>query len=553
MTTRRAAGLSRTPAVAGERGRDAPGGAGLVRRFLAARPWARRAGAFLAGLAGTLALPPFDLLPFLFVAFTGLLLVLDGAVDPDAPAGRRAAAGAAVGWLFGFGYFLGGLWWVGAAFLVEAERFAALMPFAVAGLPAGLGLFPALGCAGAALLFGRVPARLLALAAALAASEWLRGTVLTGFPWNAYGLMLSASPLLVQGASLVGQAGLTFLAVLAGAAPATLLSPGTRAARLGPSVLAAALLAALALYGAARLAGGAPPADPAFPVRIVQPAVPQDEKWLAEKADAIFSDLLAFSAGEDGVPPGTLVVWPETALPFLYEGNLSAEVAVDALLPPGTELITGAVRLGRPEGPGPRPILNGLLLLDDTGAVAARYDKLRLVPFGEYLPLRGVLSALGLRKLTTGLQDFSPGTRPGPITDERGRRLAPSICYEIVFPGAIPGVGPDRARAIVNVTNDAWFGDTPGPYQHLRQARLRAVETGLPVVRAANNGISAIIGPRGEVVARLPLDARGALDGTVPAPVDPPPYARLGDAPLAVVILLCAVAAGLARRRRRKL
>jgi len=486
--------------------------AGRARRLLAAA---------VAGAVLSLTLPPFDFLPAL-AAYSALLALL--AVG-EARARRAVLERALLGGAFGFGYHLAALWWVGAAFLVDAEAFGALLPLGVVGLPILLAPFHGL----AAALLGLAPRtmawRTLGFAAALAATEWARGVVFTGFPWNAAGAQLAGFDAFAQGAALVGVAGLAPLAVLCGAVPALLTVHGAR--RLALAVVV--VMAALAAFGATRLAV-TPTADPAAPqVRVVQPVVPQAEKWDPAQRARIWSRLLALTAAE-GPERAQVVVWPETAIPFLWQDE-SIEAAELAAVLDGRTLVTGAVALrATPLG---RRATNSVLVIGPSGRVEQRYDKVRLVPFGEYLPLASVLSRLGLTALVENASDFVAGTHRSPLALPGLPSALPLICYEVIFPAgeAGPAVG-----LVLNVTNDAWFGDTPGPRQHFLHARLRALEGGLPVVRAANNGISAVIDGAGRVVAGLPLDARGAFEAPVP-PTVAAPYAWLGHWPLLAFIV----------------
>jgi len=513
---------------------------------------ARLAAAVAAGAVSALALAPLGLFPVLWVTVPVFVWLLDGAVAAAGPRpGRRFRAGVVLGWSFGFGYFLAGLWWIGAAFLVDGDQFAALLPLAVTVLPAGLALFWGLAGGAAALLWQDGWPRIVAFAAAFAAAEWLRGHVLTGFPWNAFGYTLAPVPVMMQSAAVVGLWGLTLAAFIIFAAPAAL---APRAGRRGGGafVAVAALLLAVHLgYGLVRLAGAAPD-DGGTPLRIVQPSLDQSEKWQAANEDEIVARYLELSArpGPDGraLAAGTVLIWPESAFPFLLSERPDVLEAIADLLPAGAALVTGAVRAANPSDPR-GAAFNSVLIVDDAGTVAAAYDKVHLVPFGEYLPFRALFDALGIRQLVALPEGFTPGAARMMLTLPGAPSFAPLICYEIIFPGEAVPPGP-RPGWILNLTNDAWFGATPGPYQHFLQSRVRAVETGLPVVRAANSGISAIVDPYGRVRAHLRLGVAAALEGNLPAVAALTPYTRLGDVIFALFLLLCVgVAAAAARRR----
>jgi apolipoprotein N-acyltransferase len=504
----------------------------LAARAGALAGW-RRAQLALAmgGLAAT-ALPPWHLLPALVPAFVALLWLLEGKARP--------LAAAATGWCFGFGYFILALHWVGHAFLVDAERFAALMPFAVLGLAGGLALFPAL--ASALALLGRTGwPRLLALAAGWVLAEWLRGWVLTGFPWDPIGLVWIATEATAQGFALAGVYAMSFLTVLVAAAPARL---GPRASLL-PVLVLLALVPALWLGGWLRLAGAAPATVDGLSLRLVQGNIPQGEKWQAGRRAANFRHYLELSAR----PPAAarrLVIWPETATAFFLADEPAALEAVARLLAGDGYLLAGAPRRSPPDGP--LRIWNSLLAIAPSGKVAKSYDKYHLVPFGEYLPLRGLLSRFGLDKLAAGAVDYSAGDGAALWRLPGLPALQPLICYEVIFPHE---VGRPRPQWLLNVTNDAWFGNGAGPVQHLDHARARAVELGLPLVRVANTGISAVIDPWGRVLRRLDLGVSGIIDAALPRALETPtPYARVREYWLALPALLLVILAFGVRRRR---
>lgn len=507
--------------------------------------------AVVAGAASTLALAPFHLWPILFLTLPVAVWLIDGSV-----AGRwgRIAAAAGAGWWFGFGYFLAGLYWLGHAFLVDAQTFGWLMPFAVVALPAGLAFFYALGFAVARFFWTPRAWRIVTLAAALTLTEWLRGHVLTGFPWNALGYAVSGSLMLAQTAALVGLWGLTFIAVAVFASPAVIADDKMTSQRRWLAPLCAILvLVALAGYGALRLRTSPTGFVDAVTLRIMQPHIPQDEKFNYGAKQAIMERYLALSQRATAEHPNglqgvTFLVWPESAFPFYLTREPEALTAIANLLPEKTKLITGAVRA--PDTPPRRDSVrayNSVYVIDHDGTILSVYDKVHLVPFGEYLPFQDTLERLGLMQLTKVKGGFLAGDRRRSIHVDRAPTFAPLICYEIIFPGE--AVWPtDRPEWLVNVTNDAWFGLSPGPYQHFEQARLRAIEEGLPVIRAANTGISAVIDPLGRVLDSLPLGGEGLIDSRLPQSVAPPIYTRVGDIPAAAAILIAFVMAG--RRRR---
>lgn len=510
--------------------------------------WRRLTVAFLAGAISSLALPPWFAFPVLWLSLPVLVWLIDGAIAVAAAGPlRRLLPAALVGWTFGFGYFLAGLWWIGAAFLVDAEKFAWLLPVAVLALPAGLALFWAIGAALARLFWFDGWPRILVFAVAFTIAEWLRGTVLTGFPWNAFGYTLTPTPIMMQSAAVVGLWGLTLAAFIVFAAPALLASP-ERPGLLGRRLFlgfAATIFLAHVAFGAIRPTGASDASPSTVRLRIVQPSIDQSEKWQEENRDEIFRRFLELSdsasaAGNSGIGAVDLLVWPESAFPFFLTDRPDALAALAALLPDGTTLISGAARAERGGVGEPPRIFNSIYVIGDDGEILDAYDKVHLVPFGEFLPFQSALEALGLRQLTGIPGGFSAGPHRRTLTLADAPPFAPLICYEIIFPDAAtePEVRPGW---LLNLTNDTWFGDTPGPRQHFLQARLRAVEEGLPLVRAANSGISAIVDAHGRIVASLGVGEIGVVDGDLPASLAPTIYSRYGRWIL-LVSLLAAVA-----------
>lgn len=514
--------------------------------------WKRAGIALLAGALSSLAMEPFNAWPVLFLTFPVMVWLIDGA---GAGKMRGIPAAAMAGWWFGFGYFVPGLYWIGYAFLVDAQTFAWLLPLAICGLPAYLALFTALGFALARLLWTRDASRVLALAASLTIGEWLRGHVLTGFPWNSFGYALTEPLALAQTASLIGLWGLTFIAVAIFAAPAVLVDDGSQSRRpwLAPA-LALVMLGVMGAYGTARLWRTPTHLRNDVKLRIMQPDLSQDARFnYSAKAD-VMSRYLALSDRStgpetNGVGSANVLIWPESAFPFFLSREPDAMAQIANLLPKGTVLITGAVR--PPDAPlGARitQAYNSIYVIDHDGSILSTYDKLHLVPFGEYLPFQSFMEKIGLQQLTKVHGGFIPGTRRRVMDIPGAPPVLPLICYEAVFPGDITASG-ERPGWIVNVTNDGWFGISTGPYQHLQQSRMRAIEEGLPLVRAANTGISAVVDPVGRITARLGLGIEGVLDATLPSAIPPTIYAKIGDIPAAVLVA-AAILIAFARRRR---
>ena len=495
------------------------------------------------GVVAALALPPLNVLPAL-LAFAVLLLLLRRT--------RSRLAAFAVGWWFGFGWFLASLYWVAIAFYADAERFGALAVPATLLLCAGLALFHGLATmAVAAVRWRSARAEALALAAALLLAELARGTSGLAFPWNPVALAWSGVDPVLQSIAWIGQEGLGLVTLIAAILPATLLSARGRWRWVLPAL---ALLGLVGLYagGRARLLE-APPAPPDAPVvRIVQGNVPQDLKWDATRRQAWFLRHIALSQEGTGRPQ--VVVWPETAVPFLLEREAEGRAALAAAVPPDGWLLTGGNSYD--DGVDPPVAHNSLFAVDPEGRLHARYDKVDLVPFGEFLPFRQVFERVGLERLAVGSIDFSSGPGRMTIALPGLPPFSGLICYEAIFPRAATA-STARPGWLVNVTNDAWFGRSSGPYQHLAMARLRAIEEGLPLVRAANTGISAIIDSYGRIVAELPLGRTGALQAPLPAalPLPPPVRAWGGWITWALIALAASFAAALearARARRRR-
>jgi apolipoprotein N-acyltransferase len=533
----------------------------LSQSVILAWDWRRRAIAFAAGAVGALALPPFDALPAMFIPMMTAVWLIDGSAVASAQGhavfrSMRSAFG--VGWWWGFGYFVAGLWWIGASFLVEADKFAWALPLGVLALPAGLAFFPAFGFAIARVLWAPGAARIFALAVGLGASEWLRTLVLSGFPWNEFGMALGQNLLLAQLASIVGLHGLTLLAIAIFAAPATLADPGAR--RLPwPMIAALAALAALAVFGAVRVSAPEAALAPNVKLRIMQPNLAQDADFRPQNKEAIMRRYLALSdratsPNATGVADVTHLIWPESPFPFLLARDPQVLAEIADLLRGGATLITGAARVAeRIPGDARAHYFNSIQVIGSRGVLLDRYDKIHLVPFGEYLPFADFFDRFGVTQLIDIPGGFDAGTGPRALRAPGLPEALPLICYEAVFPQEIGSFfNPDERRAgwMLNVTDDAWFGLTPGPHQHFAQARLRAIEQGLPLVRAANTGISAVVDGLGRVIAELPLGVEGVLDSGLPAPRPPTLFSRFGAlAPLAIWIAFLGVCLFSKRRR----
>lgn len=507
-----------------------------AQRIRGAAGWRRWLIAFLAGAGAALAMAPFYLLPLLAAGLTVFVLLIDGAKASARP--LRAAFSA--GWFWGFGYFLAGVYWMALSFFVQADQYAWMAPFAMTGMPAFLALFTGAAGAIAALAWTGGWPRIFLFAGVFALIEYARGHVLTGLPWNLAGQALAGTAAGAQSAAIYGAYGLSLVAVFLAAAPAAGLD-GRARIRSGLFVMIAGA-ALLYGFGWLRLNAYEPHGDARVIVRIVQPNIPQREKIDWNLWARNFERQLDHSRGAAPPDAQLVVIWPENAAPLIEE-------AVDALdllsseLPPRSVLLAGTVRRARDEA-GRERWYNTLAVIDDDGAgariVAANYDKHHLVPVGEYLPFYDLLNAIGLAALTP-YQDsgFTAGSGPA-VFSAAGTRFSPMICYEAIFPGASYPKG-ERPQWLVAVTNDAWFGDSSGPRQHLDMARLRSIESGLPMARSANTGVSALIDAKGRILARKALYTAGKIEAPLPPPLPPTPYARFGDWLFVGLSFLCLV------------
>ena len=485
----------------------------LSQKVILSEGWTRRLIAFCSGAIGVLALPPFCFFPAFFAPMTVAVWLIDGSSGESLWASLRRAAEA--GWWLGFGYFVAGLWWLGVAFLTEADRFAWALPLGVLGLPAGLALFTALGFVLARLLWSPGAARLFALSAGLTAAEWLRGHALTGFPWNDFGMALGANLIFAQFASIGGLYTLTALSVLLFSTPALL---GSAKPIRRPLALPLAAFVALALFGVARLQGKTETVQ-GVKLRVVQANVAIDAFRADRRAELLelylkLSDR-STSPQSTGVADVTHVFWSESAFPFILSHDPAALSLISSRMQ-NAVLFTGAARV---EGEGSSAKYFNSLAVIQHGEIKAYADKMHLTPFGEYMPFANLLARAGVTQFVDIPGGFDAGVDSHALSAPGMPVILSLICYEAIFPDDVARRVSSlvaRPGLMVNVTNDGWFGVTPGPYQHLYQTRLRAIEQGLPVVRSANTGVSAIIDPFGRFVATTSLGDEAVLDGDFP-------------------------------------
>ncbi len=519
-----------------------PTPAPLVARFPAHSPvllMGTRVLAVIAGVAAALAQPPWGFLPGL-LAYGVLFRLID-------LLGSRARwrSAFALGWLSGFGYFLVSVAWLIHPFQVDAAAQGWMAPFAVGLMALGLALFWGVAAAVYRALAGRGPRRVLLFAGVMALFEWLRGHLFTGFPWDLPGESWRAGSAPSQAASLVGAYGLTWITLLAAAAPFTVLEGwrGRATAAAG-----AAIVGALYAFGAGSLASSPAP-DPRAPwIRIVQADVKQESKYDERLFDSIVARYVTLTAQHSYRVPD-IVIWPEGAIPaamedYLAEGAWTRAAITDALKP-GQTLILGGYRFGT-SSQGVPITFNSLAVLRATVdglRPAGVYDKYRLVPFGEFMPFDSAATRWGIKQFVHVGDGFTPGPPPRPLLLPGLPTAQPLICYESLFPGFTregAAASGQRAAWIINISNDAWFGQGSGPRQHLNLASYRAIEEGLPMARATPTGVSAIIDAHGRVVKgeRLDVGARGVIDGPLPPALAPTLYSRLGDLPFLGMLLI---------------
>jgi apolipoprotein N-acyltransferase len=507
--------------------------------------WPARALSLAAGLAAGFAHPPFGILPGL-LGFAVLLAVIEN----DGPRPLRTAFFR--GWLGGVGYFAVAIHWITEPFMVDAKDQGWMAPFALVLMAGGLALF--WGVAAAVFRATRVrgAAAVVVFAGVFAGFEWLRGHILTGFPWDLVGETWRAGSAPSQAASLVGAYGLTWITVALAVAPAIVVQPVGRRSKAAVLAAAAGVLAGLYAFGFERLQAAVPPSPRAPTVRVVQADIDQKDKWKPENLGMVFDTYVGLTdrkaAAVGGASPD-IVIWPEGALPAVIDelvapGSPYAPRLRDALRP-GQTLLMGANRAEAVPGGAVR-YFNSLVAFRREGEglrVTAVYDKHRLVPFGEYMPLGDLAARVGFRSLVHMPDDFTAGAEPRPIAPWGVPPAQVLICYEALFPGftreAASRAGL-RPAWILNVSNDAWFGATSGPLQHLNIASYRAIEEGLPIVRVTPTGVSAVIDAYGRVApgARLGLGATGIIDAHLSPSLQSTAYYRVGDLYFGIMLLL---------------
>jgi apolipoprotein N-acyltransferase len=485
---------------------------------------------FLFGVLVTCALPPLYIWPLAIIGFSGFFVMLISCANS-----KHAFK---IGWWFGFGHFVSGLYWIAFALLVDFASFGWLIPFAVFGIPSVIAVYIAVVSVITWQLgrFIKSWKLVIAFSCIWTIIEMIRGWLFTGFPWNLAGYVWAVSNNMLQFSSVSGIWGLSLVTVLAFTMPAILLM-GDKCAcvrslhnKVTPIVFSALLLIAIFVWGGARLANSPEQFVPGIKMRIVQANIPQNMKWDEEWRYETVSKYLEMSR-ISGFEDITHIIWPETALPFTISKNSELLHVISQVVPKGGAIITGALRAEYNDNGFLKNMWNSLIVLSGDGKIYSHYDKSHLVPFGEYVPFRNILP---LEKITHGSVDFSRGEGPKTINVPGFPDIGGVVCYEVIFSGSVVEKKYHPA-VLVNVTNDAWYGNTSGPYQHFQMARVRAIEEGIPLVRAANNGISAVVDAYGRVIGSTDLGVEAVIDLPLPKKIPVTTYGRYGKV---VVILL---------------
>ena len=454
--------------------------------------WKKYLTCGLLGAVSTLSLPPFFIFPTL-ITFSLLFIFIHTSENK-----KQAFF---TGWWFGFGHFVAGLYWISYSLLIEPEKFAWMIPFAVSLIPAILAIYVGLTALITYSLSSKISGwrRIIIFCCIWVIAEMLRAKLFTGFPWNLIGYSLDFSDNLIQIASIFGIYGLSFLAILAGTAPALLLKPETRNKSSKIFILLVIILIAITyIYGQQRISDKKP--EKSFQILLVQPNISQRLKWVPELEKANVEKILKLTR-ESVMPDVDLIIWPEAAMPFRLEAEPLLKKRIASLIPKGSYLLLGAVRAD--ESTSPPRIWNSAQIMDSEGDIQAIYDKHHLVPFGEFVPLRSIFPFIN--KITPGSMDFSKGHGPDTLKVRNLPSISPLICYEDIFPSEVANYY-DHSEILINITNDGWFGDSTGPYQHFEMARIRAVEEGIPMIRSANTGISGIMDAYGSIIYKTSLN-----------------------------------------------
>jgi apolipoprotein N-acyltransferase len=492
----------------------------------------------VAGVFAAAALPPTYAVPLLLISFPCLIWLIDGAQT-----WRRAFWD---GWWFGLGFFAAGLYWISYSLVVDFY-FVWLIPFASLCIPGALGFYIAAGAALASLVPQGI-VRIVVFTASWVFLEWLRGILFTGFPWNGIGLVWGFSEVAIQLVAYVGVLGLGLITVF-GASSVAVIARGQSTTFWREFSPLFACIVTIFVVGFIRLGlSEKVHYHRDIHLRIVQPNIPQKLKWKKTLRDKHLATFLRLSL-EPSSHPITQVIWPETAVPFIISHDTPRRLKMASVVPKNGLLLTGAIRTSA-RIQKPFKMWNSLYAVSEDGQIVITHDKFQLVPFGEYIPLGEFFRKyLRLKKITEGRTDFSAGPGPQTISLPNLPSFSPLICYEVIFPGSVVGPGR-RPKWLLNITNDAWFGESSGPFQHFAMARIRAVEQGLPLIRAANTGISGVIDPFGRVIKRLALNTQGIVDSALPKPTrHQTVFSKVGEWPILALLFLMFSAPVLLRKK----
>lgn len=493
---------------------------------------------FLCGAVAALSMQPYNLFPALFIGLSGFWIILSSVM--------RKRDGYISGFLFGLGYFLTGIWWVGNALLVGGNPYLWALPLAVLGLQSLLALYPMI--AGGLIVTyasGRSFSSFLFFVAVMGLFEWIRGHALTGFPWNLFGMAWADYLPMAQSVSVLGIYGLSLLSILIASAAGFLIKGNmARQHKIYLCVSLIALSGALFFFGQYRLDTNQTEYHNSTSVRVISPNIPQDDKWNPILYSENFVKTIDsmnpfFGTNDQNTAQTRILVLPETAFHHnIFRDEQAREILRDTLnqYKGDVFLFTGALRTDIDVTTNEKNYYNSLIAYDRDLNIIKTFDKAHLVPFGEYIPFQkyipiGPVTSFEGMKHGEGLTTWNiPNVPP----------VSPLVCYEIIFPSSVISKNQTpRAEWIVNATNDAWYGISPGPYQHLAQTRMRAIEEGVPVIRSANTGISSVIDSYGRILYSSELYKTEAFETLLPKAIPQPLlYARFGDWIFFVLILL---------------
>jgi apolipoprotein N-acyltransferase len=510
---------------------------GLTMALRAASGWRRVLFAFAFGSVMALTMPPFGVFPLLWVCLPALIFLLQGC--------RSKKQAFVTGWSFAFGFLAFSLYWIAASMLVDFKTFWWAIPLSIAVLPACFAIYNGIlatiaWCIGLEGVTGAVAFGLMWFLA-----DEARGRAFSGFPWNLLGYSWSRVLPVLQTTSVIGIYGLSLLTCVAASLPASLIDRSKAAYRA--TVSGVVLFILVAAGGEARLHLTKITDVSGIRLRLVQPDIDQAHKWLISEREVDFEKTLDLTSAPPapGEPAPTHFIWPETGSTYYLAEDRERRAQIAARIPSASSVLTGIIRRDIDEK-GHSRFYNSLVAVDGLGRLVAAYDKVHLVPFGEYMPMR---QWLPFPAIAADIGDFTRGDGVRSLRVLGLPPFSPLICYEAIFPDS--SVDPtDRPDLIVNVTNDAWYGNTIGPYQHFAIARVRAIEQGLPLARSANTGISGMVDPLGRIVVRLGLGKRGFIDTGLPAPLPPTFFSKWQEIPVYLMFLLTVLALFVIRKQK---